>query len=69
MVWLDPAVVNRLKAMRGTGKSYSEVPRGEFLSERRGVLAVWAHIVTGKPGEVVAISSAKQKRPIERGGV
>ena len=25
LIWLDPAVVNRLKAMRGPGESYSEV--------------------------------------------
>lgn len=25
LIWLDHAVVNRLRAMRGTGESYSEV--------------------------------------------
>jgi predicted CopG family antitoxin len=25
MVWLDPAIVARLKAMRGPGESYSDV--------------------------------------------
>jgi hypothetical protein len=25
LIWLDPAVLNRLKAMRGPGESYSEV--------------------------------------------
>ena len=25
LIWLDPAVVNRLRAMRGPGESYSDV--------------------------------------------
>jgi hypothetical protein len=69
MVWLDPAIVDRLKAMLGPSESYSEVQRGECLSERREALALWARIVTGKPGQVVVMSSAKRKRPIDRGGV
>jgi len=40
-VWLDPAVVNRLRAMRGPGESYSDVilrlaERSEHEAGKRG---------------------------------
>ena len=38
-VWLDPAVVNRLRAMRGPGESYSDVILRLAAQEAQGTPA------------------------------